>query len=221
MEVKVIRFSTSNESTLGLMLINNKFECFTLEDGYRINKVPGETRIPAGRYKIRLRKEGAFHNRYSKRFPDIHKGMLHITKVPNYEYILIHCGNDAEDTVGCLLVGDELNNNLVSNGYLKNSTQAYVRVYSQMCKALQEGEEVCIEYSDRLETTNESNQTFEESKNKVNVEYLNLRVAPNMKGSGILIKGTEVTIQGVNNDWCKIGCTGWVKRDYLSKSIKK
>ena len=37
-------------------------------------KVYGETRIPAGTYKLKLRTEGGYHQKYSKRFPDIHRG---------------------------------------------------------------------------------------------------------------------------------------------------
>ena len=47
---------------------------------HRDIKLRGETRIPAGTYKIEYRTEGGFHAKYSKRFQDIHKGMLHITK---------------------------------------------------------------------------------------------------------------------------------------------
>ncbi len=211
MEIKVIRFSTSDESTLGLMLIDGSFECYTLEDSFRSEKVPGETRIPTGRYKVRLRKEGTLHNRYSKRFPDIHKGMLHITKVPNFEYILIHCGNDAEDTAGCLLVGDELNNNKVSNGHLKNSTQAYVRVYPKICEAIKNNEEVWIEYSDDLFITPEKSGNY----GLVNVDYLNVRDTPNGNGLGVIFKDTKVEILEDRNKWICGTIKCWVNKVYL------
>ena len=45
--------------------------------------------------------------------------MLHITNVPNFEYILIHCGNTDEHTSGCLLVGDsQENNGLITDGFI-------------------------------------------------------------------------------------------------------
>ena len=103
--------------------------------------------IPYGRYEIKLRKEGGFHKRYSDRFPDIHDGMLHITNVPNFEYILIHCGNTDEHTSGCLLVGDnQENNGLISDGFIGKSTQAYKRIYKHILEELQKGEQVFIEY---------------------------------------------------------------------------
>jgi len=94
MQLEVLRFSSQVDSTSGLLFelteIGRKFLCYTLEDERRALKVRGETRVPAGTYKIELRNEGGFHQRYTKKYPGIHRGMLHITDVPNFEYILIH-----------------------------------------------------------------------------------------------------------------------------------
>ena len=105
MELEVIRFSSGTDSTNGILIdkTNNKFLAYTLEDEYRDEKKFGETRIPEGTYKLGLRKVGGYHTKYSKRFSDIHIGMLHVLNVPNFEYILIHCGNTDEHTAGCLL----------------------------------------------------------------------------------------------------------------------
>jgi len=77
--------------------------------------------------------------------------MLHITNVPNYKWILIHIGNDDEDTAGCLLVGDTSISNVNQRGRVNNSTAAYLRVYPIVAKALSEGEEVWISYLDEEE----------------------------------------------------------------------
>ena len=110
MQLEVLRFSSQKDSTHGLLFentdIGRKFLCYTLEDEARALKVKGETRIPAGVYKIELRAEGGFHSRYAKKYPGIHQGMLHVTDVPGFEWILIHTGNTDEHTAGCLLVGD-------------------------------------------------------------------------------------------------------------------
>ena len=80
MELEVIRFSSQKDSTLGLLFNvtdeKREFLCYTLEDEYREEKVMHETRIPAGTYEITLRTVGGFHNKYSERFPKIHKGTL-------------------------------------------------------------------------------------------------------------------------------------------------
>lgn len=152
MKLEVLRFSSGKDSTSGLLFdVSNdrKFLAYTLEDEYRDNKVYSETRIPAGTYKIRLRTEGGFHAKYSKRFQDIHKGMLHIVDVPGFDYILIHCGNTDEHTAGCLLVGDTQNNNMVEeDGFIGRSTAAYKRIYVPIAEALEQGKEVIIEYID-------------------------------------------------------------------------
>ena len=108
-----------------------------------------ETRIPAGTYKVILRTIGRIHNNYIKRFADIHKGTLHVIDVPNFKYILIHCGNTDEHTAGCLLVGDSQTNNQVKkDGFIGSSTNAYKRVYPPIAEALECGEEVTITYVD-------------------------------------------------------------------------
>ena len=162
MNLEVIRFSSGTDSTNGILLEVNKyasaphaegyrcerkFLAYTLEDEYRDEKKWGETRIPDGTYKLALRKTGGYHQKYSKRFSDIHIGMLHVTNVPGFEYILIHCGNTDEHTAGCLLVGDsQENNQITKDGFIGKSTQAYKRIYPAIAEAIQCGEEVIITY---------------------------------------------------------------------------
>ena len=135
MRLELYRFSSQNESTLGILYIVNDetnqkdFLCFTLEDQKREVKVYGETRIPEGTYQIEYRKEGGYHNKYSKRFPSIHRGMLEIRDVPNFTHILLHCGNTDDDTDGCLLVGNVVSQNITKNGFLGQSTDCYKRIY--------------------------------------------------------------------------------------------
>ena len=160
MKLEVIRFSSGTDSTNGILLEvieqgndidglwqQKKFLAYTLEDEQRDTKVFGETRIPNGDYKLGLRKVGGYHARYTKRFPHIHIGMLHVLNVPGFEYILIHCGNTDEHTAGCLLVGDSQENNLITkDGFIGKSTQAYKRIYPRIAEAIECGENVTITY---------------------------------------------------------------------------
>ena len=152
MKLEVLRISSESDSTSGLVFnVTNgrKFLCYSLEDEYRDEKVMHETRVPAGTYKILLRKEGGFHGRYTKKYGDFHKGMLHVQDVPGFEYILIHTGNTDEHTSGCLIVGDsQENNQLMKNGFIGKSVQAYKRIYTPIAEALEKGEEVTITYVD-------------------------------------------------------------------------
>ena len=100
MELRVIRYCSREDFTLGMLMEDRTFLCYTLEDEHREEKVSAETRIPAGRYRITLRTVGGFHKRYAEKFPNMHKGMLWVRDVPNFEYILIHIGNTDEHTAG-------------------------------------------------------------------------------------------------------------------------
>ena len=152
MKLEVIRFNKGEDSTNGILFDvtdERKFLCYTLEDESREEKVYGETCIPEGEYCIQFRNEGGYHAKYSKRFADVHMGMLEVCDVPNFKYILLHCGNTDEDTAGCLLLGDtQENNNIKTGGFIGRSTKAYLRVYPKIAQALKEGEEVTIAYRD-------------------------------------------------------------------------
>lgn len=137
MKLLVQRYKSTPTATLGRLLIDGVFECYTLEDEFRAVKVRGETRIPAGTYKIALRTEGETHSKYSQRFPDFHKGMLHVLNVPGFQWILIHIGNTEKDTEGCLLVGSKVDENAMT---LSHSTVAYRKMYPKVAKALAEGD---------------------------------------------------------------------------------
>ena len=154
MEILVKRFADNGDTTMGALLINDKFQCFTIEDEERSEKVSGETRVPEGTYKVALRAEGGFHNRYVSKYGDMHKGMLAIYNRPDwkienagmtFQYVLIHTGNTDEHTMGCLLVNDGLDGkNFVGNG----SVNAYKRIYPIVRDAILSGEEVTITYLD-------------------------------------------------------------------------
>lgn len=153
MELEVLRFSSQADCTNGLLFeitdLGKRFLCYTLEDEHRALKVKGETRIPEGRYEIKLRKEGGFHSRYDKKYAGMHKGMLHVQDVPGFEWILIHTGNTDEHTAGCLLVADTQHNNVVvKDGFIGQSVNAYKRIYPPIAKAIENGEDVYITYID-------------------------------------------------------------------------
>jgi|TARA_R110000787_G_C13115860_1_gene414211 hypothetical protein len=151
MKLQVLRFSSESDSTNGLLFDVTegvKFLAYTLEDEKRDEKVMSETRIPAGTYEVKLRTEGGHHNKYTSRYGSMHKGMLWLQDVPNFKWILIHCGNTDEHTAGCLLVGDSQENNQIKeNGFIGSSSNAYKRIYPSIAEAV-ENEKVTIEYID-------------------------------------------------------------------------
>lgn len=111
-------------------MVNGLPECFTLEDVVRDAKIPGETAIPAGTYEIALHVSPHFAGRT---FPILNG-------VPGFEGVLIHSGNIAADTRGCILVGDILGLDRVAQ-----SRVAYDRLFPKIKAALDNLEPVTIE----------------------------------------------------------------------------
>ena len=152
MRLQLLRINSQSDYTSGILFQvcddgSKEFMCYTLEDEGRDSKVMHETRIPAGVYEIAFRKVGGFHQRYKKRFKDIHKGMLELIGVPNFQYILIHCGNTDDNTSGCILVGQTQEYGK-KNGWVGRSTQAYFDIYPLIADALDRSESVEIEIVD-------------------------------------------------------------------------
>jgi len=145
MKLQVFRYNSDDDHTNSVLLVNGRYECDGLEDEFRAEKVMHETRIPAGVYKVELRTEGGFHQRYQKRFGQWHEGMLWIKDVPGFEFILIHILNTDEGTSGCYGVGYAGRNN---HNWISNSTLAYRALYPKVKNAIKKGEEVTIEFID-------------------------------------------------------------------------
>jgi hypothetical protein len=108
MRITVQRTTFTDKSTIGQLLIDDRFFCYTLEDVDRHmedggEKVYGETAIPRGVYDLTLRDSQKF-------------GLVPwIKNVPGFEWVLIHWGNKPEDTEGCILVGDEYLSDWISH----------------------------------------------------------------------------------------------------------
>jgi len=149
MDIDIVRYNSKSDFTDGLFFINGEFMVHTLEDEYRTEKVYGETRISNGRYKLELRTEGGFHQKYLKMFgAEFHKGMLWVKDVPNFEYVLSHIGNDDDDTAACLLVG--MAQNADDAGFIGSSKVAYKKIYPIIRDAILSGEDVYINYYDSV-----------------------------------------------------------------------
>jgi len=139
MDLKLNRITSDSDATLGTLWLDGVFFCFTLEDEYRQAKVPHETRIPSGRYQIRLQKSGRIHERYAQRFPSLHKGTLMLQDVPGFSGVAIHIGNHDDDTDGCILVGMGA---IVgqSETSITDSTRAYKNLYRAVYQPAQLGQ---------------------------------------------------------------------------------
>jgi len=147
MELLLQRYRNGSDSTLGSFFVGGEFSCFTCEDQHQEIKVRNETRIPAGRYEIKLRREGgSFNPRYAKKC-NFHEGMLWLQDVPGFSWIYIHVGNTSEDTSGCILLG-YVATRTDRGGFVSQSVLAYEEVYPVIAEALSLGECVFITVRD-------------------------------------------------------------------------
>lgn len=119
MLITVKRLYKTENSTIGELLVDGVFECFTLEDKERDVKIKGETAIPKGTYKIIINES----NRFKRQLPLL-------LNVPNFEGVRIHSGNSNHDTEGCILVGQSRHKN-----YIGQSRKAFEKLFKKMQKA--------------------------------------------------------------------------------------
>lgn len=98
MKLRVERLWKKPAYTVGRLFVDGKLFCNTLEDTVRDlsneKKVYGKTAIPYGEYKV-------VYN-WSPKFG---RNLPRLLNVPVFEGILIHPGNTADDSAGCILVG--------------------------------------------------------------------------------------------------------------------
>ena len=94
MNLKLVRDTFTDESTMGQLYVDGKWQCYTLEDKLRDVKIYGETCIPYGTYEVVV----TWSNRFKRQMPLL-------VDVPGFSGIRIHSGNDSHDTDGCILVG--------------------------------------------------------------------------------------------------------------------
>lgn len=107
MILTLVRQRTDGQRTFGELLVEGRFQCYTLEDPIRAlgMKIAGQTAIPAGDYPV----EVTYSPRFKTRLPIL-------LDVPGFEGIRIHAGNSEQDTEGCILVGaDRTDSRLVAS----------------------------------------------------------------------------------------------------------
>jgi len=132
MNLRVIREPSTVAATMGILLIDGVFTCWTLEDVVRPVKIPGETAIPAGRYDVRL----SLSQRFQKVLPEV-------LAVPGFTGVRIHAGNTQADTHGCLLVG-----RVRAYDRVEESKLALMNVMEHLRRATTAGDPITITIED-------------------------------------------------------------------------
>ncbi len=146
MDFELLRFSSGVDSTVGAFYSvdgsERKFLAFSLEDEHREVKVKSETRIPAGKYRLRQREEPTpLTQKYRSRY-DWFDWHIEVMDVPNFTSIYIHIGNTDDSSAGCILIGDSAINNQIKgqeSGFIGHSTQAFRRIYGIINRAISDG----------------------------------------------------------------------------------
>lgn len=128
MNLTLKREESTKHSTPGKLYVDGKFECHTLEDVVRPEKIKGETAIDAGTYKVII----DLSNRFKRHLPLL-------LDVPNFSGVRIHSGNTDRDTEGCILVGDS-----PAVDFLGSSRVAFDRLFSKMQNAWKANETIVI-----------------------------------------------------------------------------
>lgn len=133
MNIKVVRTMCGPVCTIGMLSINGKHICYTLEDVVRPDgkKIYGETAIPVGRYRVIVN----FSNRFKRELPLV-------LDVPNFTGIRIHPGNTSADTHGCILVGQNIGPDRKS---VVQSRAAFAVVFAEIRDAIRQGKTVWLE----------------------------------------------------------------------------
>jgi hypothetical protein len=127
MNILVHRFEYGENYTVSRMYLDDKYECYVLEDKVRPAgvKIQNVTAIPAGTYKVVI----DFSEHFQKNLP-------HLLDVPMFEGIRIHSGNTDLDTEGCLLLGT----GWTGGDMVTNSHVAFNHFFPQLQKALTLGD---------------------------------------------------------------------------------
>lgn len=129
---RLFTYSQQKPYTIGHLFINGQYFCDTLEDRIRDlsiePKIPKETAIPFGVYKVTI----TYSNRFKREMPLVND-------VPYFSGIRIHSGNTSEDTEGCILVGE----NRVK-GKVVNSKLTFDKLYPILKDTFDKGEEILI-----------------------------------------------------------------------------
>ena len=136
MKLSLTRNPSTKNCTLGTLLVDGQQTFYTCEDVVRETEAPvkewkitGSTAIPRGTYEVIIT--------HSVRFK---KELPLLLNVPGFSGVRIHPGNTAEDTEGCILVGERILGESVVE-----SRKAFLDLFVQMKDAIANGEKIHIE----------------------------------------------------------------------------
>lgn len=151
MKILVDRKWKKDAYTISNLYIDGVKMCNVIEDKDRglkssdgvtaisLKKVKGQTAIPTGTYEVSIDYVSPKYKKSSTMVAYNGAKMPRLLNVPGYSGILIHPGNTAKDTEGCLIPGK---NDTV--GRVSNSTYWFKQIYEKMKEAKKRKETIWI-----------------------------------------------------------------------------
>ena len=142
MKLTIKRTITRNSYTLGKLYVDGVYFCDTLEDkdrGLTQNmsieqiksmKIPGETAIPKGTYRVTLDVVSPKFSKYPFYMQTCEGKLPRLIDVKGYEGVLIHVADGPKrDSLlqGCIGIG-----NLSAEEYLMNGKKVFVELYNKL-----------------------------------------------------------------------------------------
>jgi hypothetical protein len=128
MDLRVIRDVLDQKATEGDFIVNDAFECYTLELPVK-DGLPGSAIAP-GIYEVTLEPSPKFtasHDPWVQKYASL---IPHINGIEKRSHILIHWGDFPENTEGCILVGRKR-----GMDFLSQSRSAFEALHAKLLPA--------------------------------------------------------------------------------------
>ena len=137
MKLELKRIAKKPTYTIGKLYVNGQYVCNTIEDADRgltqdssleeikKKKIYGKTAIPVGTYEVTLNVVSPKYSKSPFMLKNANGGRVpRLIDVPGWSGVLIHTGNTAEDSLGCIIVG--INDKV---GMVTHSKETFIKLY--------------------------------------------------------------------------------------------
>ena len=147
MNIVCNRVEVVGNACLGDLYVDGTFFSHTLEDLPREEKLEDETCIPCGEYELGFREVLTPMTKKYRKTRDWFSWHLEIKDIPNYQYVYIHVGNTADNSSGCVLLGQWKHK---EKPFIYNSRVCFKKFYLMVSDHLKQGGKVVYTVNDLI-----------------------------------------------------------------------